>query len=118
MKCTILDGANLQTRRYANQRYASDGTVYTQSFDTAGKGRAFGVRFDFLAMSLFGPIIAAVTAAIDANGTFNVTLADDFQSVNTDCIAHFSLNGNWLSYPDQRTNTVTIRNVVMRFLTA
>lgn len=113
-RCVILDGANLQPRRFVNQRFGADGTVYTQGFNTSGKGARFGLRFDFIPVELLQAIIAAVNAAVDAGESFNVALEDDFHTIDTDCTVDGS---NWLSYPDQRTNSQTFKGVVMRFIT-
>lgn len=116
-RCTILDGASLQPRRFVNQRRASDGSVYQQGFDTAGAGAQFGVRFEQLSVDIFRRIIDAVNSALDANEPFPVALEDDVHSVDADCKADFSRGENWLSYPEQRTNDQFILNVTMRFIT-
>lgn len=110
----ILDGARLQSHRFLNQRHAADGTVYTQGFDTGGSGLRFGVRLDFIPVDLFHSIIDSITSAVDGNTTFNVSLEDDFQTIDADCTVEGS---DWLTYPDQLTNERFVANVVMRFIT-
>lgn len=113
-KCVILDGARLQSRRFVNQRRGADGTVYTQGFDTGGRGANFGVRLDFAPVSVLRDIIESVNSAIDNNESFRVSLEDDFQTVDADCTVDGS---EWISYPDQTTNEQFFANVVMRFIT-
>lgn len=113
-KCFILDGAKLQSRRFVNQRRGADGTVYTQGFDTQGRGVRFGVRLDFAPIDKLQSIIENINFAIDNNDTFRVQLEDDFQSVDADC----TIDGSeWLNYPDQITNDRFFGAVVMRFIT-
>src|SRR5690349_21030488 len=84
-KALILDGANLQPRRFVNQRRGADGTVYTQGLNTAGRGASFGVRIEFCPIDVFQNIIAAINDAVDSMTTFDVELEDDVQSVNAAC---------------------------------
>ena len=113
-KCLILDGARLQPRRFVNQRRGADGTVYTQGFDTGGRGINFGIRLEFGPVEVLQQIIANINSAVDNNESFRVQLEDDFQVVDADCTVDGS---EWLNYPDQITNEQFFANVVMRFLT-
>jgi hypothetical protein len=112
--CFILDGANLQPRRFVNNKTAADGSIYTQGFDTGGRGARFGVRFDNIPVSMLQQIIEAINTAIDNNESFHVDLEDDFQVVDADCKVDGSA---WLSYPEQITNESFLAEVTMRFIT-
>lgn len=113
-KCLILDGPRLQSRRFVNQRRGADGTVFTQGFDTGGRGANFGIRLDFAPVQMLLDIIEQINFAIDNNESFRVELEDDFQSVSADCTVDGS---DWLNYPDQITNERFFANVTMRFVT-
>lgn len=114
VKCLILDGAKLQPRRFVNQKRGADGTVYTQGFDTGGRGASFGLKLDNVPVAMLQQIIEAVNDAVDNNDSFSVELEDDFHSVSADCTVEGS---DWLSYPDQITNERFFANVVMRLVT-
>lgn len=113
-KALILDGANLMTARAINNRVAAAGSLYTQSFAISA-GIPFGVRFEFIDLSVLQSIIAAINAAIDDQSSFNVTLRDDLQEISVDAVPAGSA---WLAYDGQRTNPTTVKGVTMRFLTA
>ncbi len=114
VKCLILEGAHLQPRRYVNQRRGADGTVYTQGFDTGGRGASFGVRMDNVPVDMLRQIIEAVNDAVDNNDSFRVELEDDFHQIFTDA----TIDGSeYLSYPEQITNDRFFANVTLKFIT-
>lgn len=113
-KVVILDGANLKTSRAVNNRVSAGGTLYTQTM-TITAGRRFGVRLEFCPVDVLASIITAVNAALDDQDTFNVSVADDINDIDTNAVP----DGNeWLKYEPQRTNEHYIKGVEMRFLTA
>lgn len=113
-RCVILDGHRLQSNRSVNQRISADGTVYTQGFDTEGRGAKFGVRIDSMPIDMFQTMITNINGAIDAFESFDVVLEDDWQSIDRACTVDGT---DWLSYAARTTNEEFVEAVVMRFIT-
>lgn len=113
-KVLVLDGANLKTARAVNARASANGNLYVQSMPLSA-GLRFGVRLDFAPVDVLGSIITAINAALDAGDSFNVTLTDDINEIDTDAVVE---GNDWLKYEAGRTNPNYIKGVEMRFLTA
>ena len=114
-KSLILDAANLLSTVTASQEIAADGSVYTQTLATT-KGRAFGIKLEFIPPDVLNDIIAAVTSAVEAGNPFNVAIADDITNFDGDCEPDFA--AGWLKVAPQRTNTDVVKDAEFRFLTA
>ncbi len=118
IKCIIIDGANLQPRRFVQVIKSADGTVFTKGFNTEGRGAEFAVRFPNLPVDKFTEMVENINNSIDNNDSFFVELEDDYQVVNKDCKV---ANSNWLSYDHgelETTNSQFVQNVVMKFITS
>lgn len=113
-KVLLLDAANLKPTVIGATTYAADGTPYTQILEVTA-GAQFGVKVEFIPPDVLNNIIDAINAALTGGGSFNVDLTDDIQSVNADVTVDFSRQ--WLSYPAQRTNENTVKDVEFRFVT-
>jgi hypothetical protein len=113
-KVLILDGANLKPAVIGSTTHAADGTAYHQILEVTA-GAQFGVKVEFIPPTVLNQIVDAINAALAGGGTFNVDLTDDIQSINQDVTVDFSRQ--WVSYPPQRTNENTVKDVEFRFLT-
>src|SRR5262245_42715071 len=76
-KVQILDGGSFYSDFVGSNKNASDGTPYTQLQNIGTKGARFGVLLEFIPMSVFNDIKAAINTALGAQSSFNVTLTDD-----------------------------------------
>jgi len=113
-KTLILDGANLRATATANTQVAADGEVHTQVLEV-GKGAAFGAKCEFIPPDVLTDIVDAINTAVAAGNSFTVSLQDDIQTIDVEVMPDFA--AGWLRYPEQRTNTTTIKDVVFRFIT-
>lgn len=111
-KVLLTDAGNLKPSFVSATTFAADGTPYTQVLEIA-TGQSFGVRVEFIPPDVLNDVIDAVNAAMLGSGSFNVTLQDDVNSINSNCI----VDGNaWLKIEPQRTNESVIKGVEFRFI--
>jgi hypothetical protein len=113
-KCLLLDMGNFRPTLAGNTEFAADSTPWTQVQAVAG-GRAFGALLEYADPGVVTNIIAAINAAVLAGNSFNVTLADDLNSINENCIPDFATG--WLKIVAQRTHTDVVKGIEFRFLT-
>jgi hypothetical protein len=113
-KVMILDGARVASAMAVNNRTSANGNLYTQTQPLTA-GIAFGALFEFADVQGLLGIIADIKTAMLAGDPFPVDLQDDILHVDADCVVD---GGDWLKWPQQRTNEKTIKGVEMRFLTA
>jgi hypothetical protein len=112
-KVLILDAGNLKPSFVTSSQAAADGTIYSQVLEVT-KGAQFGVKVEFIPPDVLNNIIDAINSAMISSGSFNVTLADDFTSINTDC----ATDGNgWVKIAPQRTHEDVVKDVEFRFIT-
>jgi hypothetical protein len=111
-KVLLVDAANFKATFVSSTTFAADGTPFTQVLEIA-TGQGFGVRVEYIPPDVLNDIVEAVNAAMLGSGSFNVTLADDVNSINSNCI----VDGNgWLKIEPQRTNESVIKGVDFRFM--
>jgi hypothetical protein len=114
-KVLLLEAGNLRPTVAGSTRFAADGSTVTQYLPIIA-GRAFGVRIEFIPPDVLDDIKDAINAALEAGSGFNVSLADDVNSVDEDCLPDFSQN--WLTIEPQRTHEEIIKGVTFRFITS
>jgi hypothetical protein len=113
-KVLLLDAGNLKPTVIGSTTFAADGTAYTQILEVA-TGQQFGVKIEFIPPDVLNQIIDAINAALVGSGTFNVTLADDLNSINSDVTVNFA--AQWVTIAPQRTHPEVVKDVEFRFLT-
>ena len=111
-KVMLVDGAGLLSPFAINVRVSAGGSAYTQIVPLSAI--PFGLSFEFCPPELLAEIIEIVNAALASQEPFEVELQDDIHTVHALCMPDGS---KWLSYPKQRTNEISIKDVVMRFIT-
>jgi hypothetical protein len=114
-KVLIQDASAFRQTVAGSTQFAADGTIYTQILEVT-TGRAFGVKVEYIPPDVLNDIIDAINAAIAGGDPFNVTLADDLTTINTDCIPDFA--AGWIKIAEQRTHTDVVKDVVFRFIIA
>lgn len=113
-KVLFVDEGNLLSAMAINNRVSVGHVVYSQVAELTA-GIEFGLLFESADLAGLKEIVADIKAAMLANTPFNVTVANDWVSVNTNCIASGS---DWLSWPtSQRTHAETIEKVTIRLMT-
>lgn len=113
-KALILDGGKFKPQTIGQNTFAADGTVITQ-LATISKGVAFGIKFEFIPPNVLNSILSAIETALSGAGNFNVTATDDLHSINENCVPDFA--AGFVEYPEQRTSDITIKSVILRFIT-
>jgi len=116
VKAVLTAGAGAFFSSYQGSiRRGADGTPYTQLANVGTKGNQFTVLMEFCPLAVLAAIKAAVEAALAAQTPFNVALADDYNSIDADCVPDFS-GGEWITIPPGRMNGAYVRGVEMKFL--
>lgn len=82
-------------------RYAADGTPYQYSMPNAGKGVQIQIRPFVIMKSVFDDVIEAMSDALEANSTINITVEGDTGDFDLDCIP---LLPNGVEFPGAFTN--------------
>jgi hypothetical protein len=112
-KVLIIDGGNLKPTFGATTVFAADGTPYTQVLELTA-GAQFGVKLEFVPPDVLNNVIDAINQAMISSGSFNVTLADDFNNINANCATD---GAAWHKISPQRTHEDTVKDVDFRFQT-
>lgn len=116
----VLDGGeNLSISQVSNTVWALNGNVQTQVFETGIAGAQFSIRFPQMPRSVLTSIIAAVEAAMLADGHFTIVYDDSVNTLDIECVTGNSRGEDgrgWVTQDSGRTHLETAKNVVMRFI--
>lgn len=113
-KVLFVDEGNILSALAVNNRDSVGQVVYSQVADITA-GIEFGLLFESADLAGLKDVVADIRTAMLAGDSFNVNVANDWVSVNTNCIASGS---DWLSWPtSQRTHAETIEKVTIKLKT-
>jgi hypothetical protein len=113
-KALLLNAENLHQQTVGVQQFAADGEVHVQLL-TVSKGQSFGIRFEFIDTDVLQDILDAIETAMSGAGLFNVTVADDLTSVNTNCQPDYAAAA--FKIESQRTHEDVVKGIEFRFIT-
>ena len=113
-KALLVTGGNVRIGRVVNTFQSADGTVFAQTVNVSvAKGMPFAIHFEYCPKTLFDALVAAFDTALDAQTPVAIAVSDDLADYNFNAIPSAPP-----TYPEQRTNTQTIHDVVFPFIGA